>query len=352
MSEPESWYTLPGPESDIVLSSRARLARNIIGYNFPCTLSAPQEAEVQAKIKAAFQSLGHDLGQFEIVQLDAISPLERKILLERNVVSQEFSVAPKKMIVVSADESFSGMINEEDHLRLACIQSGLSLEEVYQRVDDLDTELEKALHFTASLEFGYLSSSLENAGTGLRVSVMLHLAALVMDGDIGWALKTAGQLELQIKGYWGEGDNSLGNMYQISNQICLGSSEREIVQIVREGVTQVIQFERKARDELLNSRITELEDLIYRAYGILSHCRVISSQEAIKLLSTLRFGISLDILEGISLEKVTELLIHSQKAHVQKKLEALDDDTDNKLVDYTRAKMIRTAIGGSQCLKA
>ena len=168
-----------------------------------------------------------------------------------------------------------------------------------------------------------------------------------MDGDIGWALKTAGQLGLQIKGYWGEGDNSLGNMYQISNQICLGSSEREMVQIVREGVTQVIQLERKARDELLDSRITELEDLIYRAYGILAHCRVISSKEAIKLLATLRFGISLDILEGISLETVTELMIHSQKAHMQKKLEAVDDDTDNKLVDYTRAKMIRAAVGGS-----
>ncbi len=341
--DPQLWFNLPGPDNDVVLSSRVRLARNLMGYAFPPKLSSEQEIEVRDELIRAFQKIP---GAFHTLYLDKISPIERKILLERNIVSQEFAISPNKAVILSEDERLSAMINEEDHLRLACIYSGLCLDEVYQSVDSVDTLLEDEVHYAASLEWGYLNTSLHNTGTGMRASVMLHLQALVMDENISWALKIAGQLGLQIKGYWGDDEDSLGNIYQISNQVNIGLSEKEIINSVQKVIVKIIEYERRARMELLKMRKTELEDRVFRALGLLRYCRMISSKEAIELLSTLRLGLSLKIIEGPGIETVTALLILSQKSHVQKMLDSFNDETDNKLVDYTRAKQIRRALEG------
>lgn len=341
MPESGQWFNLPGPEMDVAVSSRARLSRNLMGYLFPPLASKDQEEMASEEILKAFQKLP---GGFKVISLDSISPLERRILMERNLISQEFSASPNKVVAISEDEKLSAMVNEEDHLRLVCIRSGLALEDVYRQVEKVDSKLESSLHYAASMEWGYLNTSLQNTGTGLRASVMLHLPALVMEGNVGWALKMAGQMGLQIKGHWGEGENSLGDMYQISNPVSLGLTEREIVETVQSTATTLMEYERKSRAEMLKNRRLELEDGIYRAYGLLAQCRLVSSKEAIELLAKVRLGVSLGVLAKPSLEVVTTLMILSQKSHIQKMLDSMDDESDNKLVDYTRAKLLRRAL--------
>jgi protein arginine kinase len=337
------WFSSPGSDDDVAVSSRVRLARNLLGIPFPPTLSKEEEEQVQRQVVGAFSELSDP---FDPIYLDRLPPLERKILLEQNIISQDFCVSPNKLVFLHPDGKISAMVNEEDHLRLACLEAGLCLRAVYDAVNDLDSRLEETLHFAASIEWGYLSSRLENAGTGLRASVMLHLSALAADGTIGWILKRTNQMGLQIKGYWGEGDNSLGDMYQISNPLSIGLREREILSSVDEAAREMVEYERKAREEMMESRRIELEDQVHRAFGVLSSCRLISSKEAITLLSTIRLGKSLGIIEKPSNEVTTTLMIQVQKAHVQKSLDQTGDDADNKLVDYTRAKLIRHALEG------
>jgi protein arginine kinase len=335
------WYSLPGPEMDVAVASRVRLSRNLMGYLFPPLAAKAEEEQVRDELVKAFEALG---SEFRVLSLDSLPPLERRILLERNLISQAFSAAPNRCLVLSEDEKLSAMINEEDHLRLVCIHSGLALEEAYRQADQVDSRLEASVHYAASMEWGFLTTSLSSAGTGLRASVMLHLPALVMEGNVGWALKMVGQMGLAIKGHWGEGDNSLGDMYQISNPVSLGLNEKEIVETVRSTAVSLMDYERKARAEMLKSRRVELEDAIFRAYGQLSQCRLVSSKEAIELLAKVRLGVSLGVLASPGLETVTALMILSQKSHIQKMLDASGDETDNKLVDYTRAKLLRRAL--------
>jgi protein arginine kinase len=335
------WYSLPGPEMDVAVASRVRLSRNLMGYLFPPLAAKAEEEQARDELLKAFETFG---SEFRVVCLDSLPPLERRILLERNLISQAFSAAPNRYLVLSEDEKLSAMINEEDHLRLVCIHSGLALEEAYRQADQVDELLEGSVHYAASMEWGFLATSLASAGTGLRASVMLHLPALVMEGNVGWALKMVGQMGLAIKGHWGEGDNSLGDMYQISNPVSLGLSEKEIVETVRSTAVSLMDYERKARSEMLKSRRVELEDAIFRAYGQLSQCRLISSKEAIELLAKVRLGVSLGVLSSPGLETVTALMILAQKSHIQKMLDSSGDETDNKLVDYTRAKLLRRAL--------
>jgi protein arginine kinase len=337
------WFSSPGSDDDVAVSSRVRLARNLMDIPFPPTLSKEEEEQVQLQVIDAFGELSDP---FETIYLDRLAPLERKILLEQNIISQDFCVSPNKLVLLNRDGRMSAMVNEEDHLRLACLDTGLCLKEVYEATDALDSRLEDRLHFAASIEWGYLASRLENAGTGLRASVMLHMSALVSDGTIGWVLKRINQMGLQIKGYWGEGDNSLGDMYQISNPLSIGLREKEILSSVEEAAREMVEYERKAREEMMASRRIELEDRVHRAFGVLGSCRLISSKEAITLLSAVRLGISLGIITQPRTEVITSLMIQAQKAHVQKSLDQTDDDADNKLVDYTRAKLIRHALEG------
>ena len=306
MQAERGWYSLPGADDDVAVSSRVRLARNLLGIPFPPILSKEEEEQVQREVIEAFSELSDP---FETVFLDRLPPLDRKILLERNVISQDFCVSPNKLVLMNQEGRISAMVNEEDHLRLACLNTGLCLRELYREADDLDRRLEDRLHFAASIEWGYMSSRLENAGTGLRASVMLHMPALVTDGTIGWVLKRVNQMGLQIKGYWGEGDNSLGDMYQISNPLSIGLREKDILGSVDEAAREIVEYERKAREEMMGNRRIELEDRVHRAFGTLSSCRLVSSKEAITLLSTVRLGIALRMIDQPPIEVITTLMI-------------------------------------------
>ncbi len=339
----EGWFSSSGAEDDVAVSSRVRLARNLFGFPFPPVMSKEEEEQVQREVTEAFEKLKYS---FEAIYLDRLPPLERKILMEQNIISQDFCVSPNKLVLLSGDGRISAMVNEDDHLRLTCMRTGLCLQEIFAAVDELDSRLEGSLHFAASIEWGYLTSRLDNAGTGLRASVMLHMPALVTDDTIGWALKRINQMGLQIKGYWGDGDHSLGDMYQISNPLSIGYREKDILRTVGKAAWELVEYERKAREESTKSRRIELEDRVHRAFGVLKACRLISSKEAITLLSTVRLGIGLGMISELGIEVVTSLMIRAQKAHIQKMLDQMDDDADNKLADYTRAKLIRHALEG------
>jgi len=339
----KGWFREEGPHEDVILSSRIRLARNLADYSFPHIMAGTDEKEAEEKIVSAFKSINND-NTFEIINMDEISPIERKMLLERNFITQDFSLKRHKVVVLNRDETLSVMVNEEEHLRIASIHAGLALERAYKDADNLDSKLEDYLHYAVSLEWGYLNTSLNDIGTGLRSSVMLHVPALVMTSLIDRVIKNINEVGLSVKGFFSDNDGSLGDMYQISNQLTLGLSEKEIIDKL-EGITlQLIDYEKKAREELMERRRVEIEDKVLRAYGILKYCRSISIKEAIELLSLVRFGISMEIVKGINLRMINILLFAGQKSHIQRILSSRGEEGDNEYIDYMRAKIIREAI--------
>ncbi len=347
--EKKAWFTVSGHEGDVVISSRVRLARNLVDHPFPGFMSSDVEVAVRDKIISAFDKLPVRK-DFAILYMKDLAPLDRRVLLERNVITQDFSLDENKVVALSKDESVSVMVNETDHLRISCIREGLTLSEVYEEVDRLDSLLEEQLHFSISLRWGYLNSSLTDVGTGMRASFMVHLPALVMTHLIEKALKAITQVGLLVKGFFGEGLSSLGDMYQIANQISLGVSEVEIVENLNSIVAPLINYERKARSELLTRNPEEVEDKVFRAYGILTNCRSITSREAIDLLSNLHLGISLNLIPKVSLEKVNALFFLCQKSHVQKIFE--DSEMTQKGSEMTQKGSEMTPNGSEMPARA
>ena len=330
----------------MALSSRARLARNLIDHPFPGFMDDAEEETVRKEIVSAFSQLS-GVGNFTILYLRSMKPIERKILLERNIITEGFSLGQDKAVAVSQDQSVSAMICENDHLRLACIREGLSLRDVYHEVDGIESQLEDLLHFAASLEWGYLGSHLQDVGTGLRASVMVHLPALVMTNLVDKALKAMTEVGLSVKGFFGEGSSSLGNMYQVSNQVSLGMSESGILENLESVTTALIEYERNAREQMLEKDRIPIEDTVFRAWGILTNCRSIASREAMDLLSDLRLGICLEMIDGIPLGKVNQLFFLTQKSHVLKMVENDADGNDTPPVDHFRAKVIRDSLASA-----
>ena len=337
----ESLFHSAGPDMDVVVSSRVRLARNIVGYPFPSKMNAQEEEKLRDEVTQALTDL--DLN-FTMIHLDNLSRIDRQILLEENLITRKLVEAKNKVIALDNHSFIVVMINAEDHLRLAAMQSGLALEESYQAVNLIDNQLEEHLQFVATYEWGYLNTSFSDLGTGLRASVLLHLPGLIADSVIDEAVSTASELGLKVKSYTGAGEVSLGGMYQLSNTAGLGGSEVEIIDALEMMVLEIVDFERQSRENMVKTGRIEIEDRVFRALGVLKHCRKISAIEAIELLSQIRLGISLGLIDNLSIEKSTALLFLCQTAHIQKILERMDDGVDNNLVDYTRAEIVREAL--------
>jgi protein arginine kinase len=337
------WFRQQGPDQDVVISSRARLARNIAGFSFPFQMKKDEEEEVKDRILDAVQKTKPT--DLSIYPLDELSALERKLLLERNIISQEYSLLQNKILAMSDNGSVCVLVNETDHLKLVSLQSGFDLERAFTHVDAIDSLLEKHLDYAVSLEWGYLSSHITNIGTQLRVSYMLHLPALVFTSLITKAVKTIASCGLSIKGFFSDDDESLGDMYQVSNQVSIGMTEEEIISNLRDIVRQIIQYERRARAEMLEKEPIAVKDKIYRALGVLLYAKSIGTKEALNLLSLVKLGISLELIQGLSLKQVTALLFLCQKYHIQALLDNIDE-IDSKLIDYTRAKLIRESLEG------
>lgn len=315
------WMEGTGPDNDVVISSRIRLARNISGYPFPHFMPDAEAEKVFHAVQLAVSDndLVKNLGQLEFTNLAELTEVERMILVEKHLVSPQYIENPQnKAVVLAPDESVSIMVNEEDHLRIQCLQPGLQLEETLALADKIDDLLEKNLDYSFCEKRGYLTSCPTNVGTGLRASVMLHLPCLVMGKMVGKIVHALSQLSLAVRGYYGEGTEAYGNLFQVSNQVTMGQTEEEIVKNLLTVTRQIVSQERATREAVLNENRNYLEDKVHRAFGIMKHARMITSQEALNNISDLRLGVELGILEGLTYGKINELILLTRPAFLTK----------------------------------
>jgi protein arginine kinase len=275
-----------------------------------------------------------------MVTFDQLQSLDRHILAEKHLISPVHadSNSPLRAVLVNEDGALSAMINEEDHLRIQCMLPGLNLSDSYTRVRDLDNELEKNLDYAFDENWGYLTSCPTNVGTGMRASVMMHLPAIQMTGQVNQILQNISQLGLAVRGLYGEGSEAVGNFFQISNQITLGQTEEDICNYLHTITEQIVEQERVLREKLQKDMKYQLEDKIGRAFGILSNARIISSDEALTLFSAVRLGIDLRILKGISIFALNELMVAVRPGHLQKQA---GQDMDTIERDIKRAEVIK-----------
>jgi len=343
IKQPSEWLRGVGPVSDIVMSSRIRLARNLEKYPFATRATKASQSEV---LKVVSQGVGNSpsLKHPLILEIDELDEVDRQFLVERHLVSREHIVhADHKAVAIGSGEVISIMINEEDHLRIQVMQSGLNLGDAWSLIDTLDDELSEAIPYAYSTDWGYLTCCPTNTGTGMRASVMVHLPALVITKQINKVLHTITKLGLTARGLYGEGTEASGNFFQISNQVSLGRAEGEIIENIERILKEVIHQEQAARESLNTSSRVQLEDRIWRAYGLLKHAKTMSSSEALDLLSAVRLGVDLGLMNGLNRTTVNEMFLFSQPAHLQK----LEGKTlTAKERDTTRAQLIRNRLGG------
>lgn len=338
MSEQAKWYKKSGNCGDVVCSTRVRLARNLKQYPFPARATIKQREAVEQKVRDALMSGNSILSkEFRFLPLDHLSEEEAVSLVERHIVSPEFiSDRRGKAALISEDESFSIMINEEDHLRIQVLREGLSLKEAAETADRIDTLLSETLEFAYDPEFGYLTQCPTNLGTGMRASVMLHLPALTESGAMSRISANLSKLGLTIRGTYGEGSKAIGALYQLSNQITLGLSENEAIENLQSITVQLMEEERKARAQMSDEIVWQ--DKIDRAAGILKTARVLSSSEFMELLSYIRFGISTGVLQGLTIEELNALSVKVQPATLMAQAGKSLDQNER---DVLRAKLAR-----------
>lgn len=312
------WLRGSGPESDIVISSRIRLARNLAEYPFIRKCST-QDRKVISNLVRTRVEANILSDSVEFLGIDRLSDLDRQFLMERQIISRELSDGEgARGVIVDRNERFSVMINEEDHLRIQVMQSGLDLHEAWDRINKIDDQIESVLTYAFHDPIGYLTACPTNLGTGLRVSVMVHLPALVITKQIEKVFRSLQKINIAVRGLFGEGSQFSGDFFQVSNQITLGKSEAELIEQVTTVVPTVIAYERKARDFLVNESQHELHDEVSRALGILRTAKKISSEETMHHLSKVRMGVNLGLVDGVTIPTVNKLFIHTQPAHLQK----------------------------------
>jgi protein arginine kinase len=332
------WLDASGRHSDSVVSSRVRLARNFKGI--PYTHRAkPEDLALSLEIALRVAGRSPTLATAAVMIMSDLDDLDRQFLVERHLISQEHAEkSATRALVVGEAEMVGVMINEEDHLRLQAIQSGFQVMEAWRLLERLDGEFDREVEYAFSCDWGYLSACPTNTGTGLRASMLVHLPALVLTGQVNKVLNGIGQMGLAVRGLYGEGSEVMGNLFQVSNRTSLGISEVDIVQSIEKVVGQVLDYEAQARQILLRDARSQIEDKVWRAYGILKHCRKVTSQEVMSLGSAVRLGKALGIIDSISLSGLNALLLASQPAHLQKRYGREMDPAER---DIVRAEMVR-----------
>ena len=313
------WLRGVGPLHEIVISTRIRLARNIRGFVFLSRAEAETRTEIADTIQAAINK-NHDLQNLIQIDLEQVDELDRKLLVERHLISQQQAEnSGARRVVFDTHEVAALMINEEDHLRIQVMRSGFQLNEAWEQINAIDDSLDVQLEYAFHPKYGYLTACPTNVGTGIRVSVMLHLPALRLTNELEKVVQAAKDMKLAIRGLHGEGTETLGDLFQISNQITLGRSEMEIIDDFRDVVIpKIVEYEQAARENLLKNRLHALDDKIWRALGTLQNARLISSNEAMQYLSHIRMGLHTGRVKTIDLQTLNELFIQMQPAHLQK----------------------------------
>jgi protein arginine kinase len=315
----KGWMQGNGPHSNIILSSRIRLARNIADIPFPSGLDTNRAEKVVRMVKDSIFKSESTL-KFRDYIMQELPPIERQFLVERHLISPGLSKnSVKGAALISSDGVVSIMINEEDHIRIQTILPGLQIKKSWEMASEIDDLLEQDLEYAYNENWGYLTSCPTNVGTGIRASVMVHLPALNITGNMNKILQAVAHIGFTIRGLYGEGTEIVGNIFQISNQITLGRAEEEIIESLTAVTGQIIDKEKEARKVLLESNRVQIEDKIWRSRGIMKSARMMNSQECMKLLSDIRLGVDMGIIEDIPIQLLNEIMIETQAASVQKK---------------------------------
>ena len=314
------WCDGDGDACELIISSRARLARNLTAIPFVHRTIKNDLFRIIKKVETAVRT-SSEMEQAVYFSLPDASELDRKVLVERRLISPSLAESDRPAgVFINRSETTSLMVNEEDHLRLQTICSGLQLNAAWHEADKIDTELSKLLDFAYSDEFGYLTACPTNVGTGIRMSVLIHLPGLTWSDQIEPVIRAMREIGFTVRGLYGEGTGTLGNLYQISNQWTLGYVEQDIVNRLDEVVQKLMDYEHKACDALLEEAKNHIEDRIWRAYGTLAHARLLSEQDALDALSMLRMGTYMKLFTGIKMKSFNNLLVITQSAHVQKRI--------------------------------
>ncbi|WP_425456548.1 protein arginine kinase [Cohnella pontilimi] len=332
-----------GPDSDVVLSSRVRLARNLRGCPFPM-LAAPEQSEdvMDQLLSVAENGRLNGLGPLDLIRLSELTELEKQVLVEKHLISPNLANESRNgALILSQNEDVSVMINEEDHLRIQILRPGFQLREAWEIASKIDDVFEEQVDYAFDESRGYLTSCPTNVGTGIRASVMMHLPALVLTGQINRILSAVTQVGLAVRGIYGEGSEATGNLFQVSNQITLGQSEQEIIENLHQVARQIIEHEKAARMKLVAESRTRIEDRIRRSYGILSHAAIMDSKEAAQRLSDVRLGVHLGMLPQVNEQTLNELLVSTQPGFLQ---QAYGEPLHPDQRDMTRAELIRSRL--------
>jgi protein arginine kinase len=339
------WLRGAGPHSDIVISSRIRLARNLAGFPFVGRANRRQRFDVVERCRQPIASgaLGAPPWWLDLAKG---SDLERQLLVERHLISRQHAQGGADFprgVAVGDSETFALMVNEEDHLRLQVLRSGMQLREAFEQAEHLDDVLEQCLDYAYSPRWGYLTACPTNVGTGLRVSVMLHLPALKLTGEIEKVRRAARDMHLAVRGLFGEGSDALGDLYQVSNQTTLGKSEEEVLSDFEKLIVpQIISYEQQARQALLKQRPALLDDRIWRAWALLTHARVLGTEEVLAMLSHLRLGVNLGRIDTVDIRTINELFLLTQPAHLQA---ITGCEMEQAARREARAKLVRAKLG-------
>ncbi|MDR0390762.1 MAG: protein arginine kinase [Planctomycetaceae bacterium] len=342
LSQLSQWLRGDGLESEIVISCRIRLARNLSGYPFIVRATESDRRGTRDIVRRVAEDVFGKDG-FYFVDVDVLSPLDRMYLLERQLISRELIESTgTRAALIDKNESFCIMINEEDHLRIHATTSGFEPIKVWELLSDIDDKLAASLPYSFHSKLGYLSACPTNVGTGMRVSAMLHLPALTVTKETDKVFRSLHKVNLTIRGLYGENSQPVGDLYQISNQITLGKTESELIATLRNFVPQILNFERQSREFLLHEQREILLDRCLRAVGLLKTARTIGSVETLHHLSSLRLGINMGLIENISINDINHLFLNTQPAHLQKILGKTLPQNER---DVARADYIRSNLG-------
>ncbi len=341
------WLKGTGPLADVVVSSRIRLARNLSDHAFLASASHTERTEI-------FRAISHEIAATSIaartalIDVDAADPIDRHLLVERHLISRQHLAAEgSRGVNVSDDETQALMINEEDHLRIQGLRSGLQLDAIWKDVNVVDDELSSRLPFAFDDKLGYLTACPTNVGTGIRVSVMLHLPALRLTKEIERVARAARDLKLAVRGMYGEGTEAIGDLYQVSNQTTLGKTETGVIETFTQTIIpKIVDYERVARQSLRSLHDSQVDDKIWRAFGTLTHARRISSGETQALLSPIRMGIHLERFRLFDIAFLNELFLFTQPAHLQKMCGQSMDEEARAIAraDYLRQRLSKLPV--------
>jgi protein arginine kinase len=333
-----SWLDGSGDLSALVVSSRVRLARNLPFSRFVHLSSEEERSRI---IEAVVAASGKDLQDQRLSYFDAndLNPSQRALLVERHLISPALEKGDgPRGVLVNEQEDLSVMVNEEDHLRIQVMQSGFQVDEAWSVARRSEHLLAEDLAFAFSEKWGYLTACPSNTGTGMRASILIHLPGLVLTQEMEGVIRGVTQMGFAVRGLYGEGSDVSGNLFQVSNQVTLGRSEMEILESLDKVTRQLVQCEQNARDTLLGDIRSKIEDKVWRAFGILSHARLLSSQEFMNLSSAVRLGIGLELFKGIEVGTLNELMVQTKPFHLQNQVGRQLDSPER---DRVRADMAR-----------